>query len=44
MGLSTLFVLPLNVLVTSALALFFAGFLLGAWRGWIWQQRFRQGQ
>ena len=44
MGLATLFVLPLGVLVTGGLALFFAGFLLGAWRGWVWRQRFTQGQ
>jgi hypothetical protein len=44
MGLATLFVLPLGVLVTTALALFFAGFLLGTWRGWVWRQRFPQGR
>jgi hypothetical protein len=44
MGLATLFALPLGVLIASALALFFAGFLLGTWRGWVWRQRFTQGQ
>jgi hypothetical protein len=44
MGLATIFVLPFGVLVTGGLALFFAGFLLGAWRGWAWRQRFTQEQ
>jgi hypothetical protein len=41
--LATFIVLPLGVLVTSGLALFFAGFVLGTWHGWIWR-RFTHGQ